>query len=220
MSEPGDRDASARKPDLARGDRPRLTIAAGHGRPQIQPIVRTPPAADRKIADVYDYKDAAGQLLYQVVRFDPKAFMQRRPDAAGGWLWDLEGVSLVLYHLPEVSKADTVLIVEGEKDVETAFRLGLPPGWAATCNAFGSSRWHSSYGEMLRDKNVVLCPDTDAAGQRHLRQIGRDLVGKVRDLRLVVLPDKIKDLSQWAEGKTHDQFIALLDSGSPVDFPP
>ncbi|HZJ65691.1 MAG TPA: hypothetical protein VFD36_19410, partial [Kofleriaceae bacterium] len=107
----------------------------------------------------------------------------------------------------------------GEKDVETAYRLGLPAGWAATTCPFGT-RWVSVYGEMLRGKNIVLCPDTDAAGQMHLRQIGRDLVGKVPDMRLIVVPDQIKDLSLWADGKTSEQFAALLDSAQPVDFPP
>lgn len=220
MSGPTDGGMPPRRPGGPRPDRPRMSIGANHGRPAPQVVHGKPPAADRKIVEVYDYKDAAGQSLYQVVRFDPKGFRYRRSDGAGGWIWDVEGAVAVLYHLPEVVKADTVLVVEGEKDVETAYRLGLPAGWAATCNPFGSTRWLSIYGEMLRDKNVVLCPDTDAAGQRHLRQIGRDLVGKTADIQLIVLPDKIKDLSQWAEGKTKEQFAALLESASPVDFPP
>ena len=219
MSGSGNDDAPTRRPGLLRADRPRLIVAAKQARAAAQ-LVRPAPAADRKIAEVYDYKDAAGQPLYQIVRFDPKGFQERRSDGAGGWIWDLEGVSLVLYRLPEVVKADTVLVVEGEKDVETAYRLGLPAGWAATCNPFGSTRWQSSYGEVLRDKSVVLCPDTDPAGQRHLRQIGRDLVGKAASIHLIVLPDKIKDLSQWADVPNRVPFTALLESASPADFPP
>lgn len=48
------------------------------------------PAADnghhrqsREVA-TYDYVDASGNLVYQVVRFDPKDFKQRRPDGKGG----------------------------------------------------------------------------------------------------------------------------------------
>jgi DNA primase len=171
------------------------------------------------VAETYDYKDTAGTLLYQVVRFDPKGFRQRKPDGSGGWTWDPDDLSPVLYRLPEVIAASTVMVLEGEKDVETAYRLGLPAGWAATTCPFGT-RWMSAYGEVLRDKNVVLCPDSDAPGQEHLRRIGRDLVGKVADMRLIVLPDKIKDLSEWATGKTKEQLTALLDSARPVDFPP
>ena len=58
----------------------------------------------------YDYTDAAGNLLYQVCRFTPKTFRQRRPDPAGkdGWTWSLAGVQRVLYRLPEVLVAVAV----------------------------------------------------------------------------------------------------------------
>jgi hypothetical protein len=204
------------KPDVLGPGAGRLTIGARRAT-ITTPTHRPPP--DRKMVEAYDYKDAAGNTLYQVVRFDPKSFRQRKPDGSGGWIWDPTDLPLVLYRLPEVIAANTVIVLEGEKDVETAYRLGLPSGWAATSCPFGT-RWVSVYGEMLRGKNVVLCPDSDASGQLHLRRIGRDLVGKVTDMRLIVLPDQIKDLSQWAEGKTKEQFAALLESARPVDFPP
>src|SRR5262245_26841462 len=59
-----------------------------------------------KIVAEYDYtkpgKDEADVLLFQVVRFDPKAFRQRRPDGSGGWIWNLDGVQLVPFHLPQL----------------------------------------------------------------------------------------------------------------------
>ena len=54
-----------------------------------------------KIVKTYDYKDESGQLLYQVVRYEPKDFRQRRPDGQGGWIWNLQGVRRVLYRLQE-----------------------------------------------------------------------------------------------------------------------
>src|SRR5579864_6046438 len=42
----------------------------------------------RTIVDTYDYKDSTGNLLYQVVRYQPKDFRQRRPDGLGGWIWE------------------------------------------------------------------------------------------------------------------------------------
>ena len=38
---------------------------------------------ERRIVATYDYTNAAGQLLYQVCRYDPKDFRPRYPDAAG-----------------------------------------------------------------------------------------------------------------------------------------
>lgn len=53
------------------------------------------PAAKRKRREIvksYDYTDAKGAPLYQVVRFEPKSFAQRRPspDGDGAWVWGLD----------------------------------------------------------------------------------------------------------------------------------
>lgn len=74
--------------------------------------------AHSQIAATYDYRDEAGQLLFQVVRFSPKEFRQRRPNGIGGWTWSTKGVRKVLYRLPELIAAPiapTVYLVEGEK---------------------------------------------------------------------------------------------------------
>jgi hypothetical protein len=39
-----------------------------------------------KLTQTYDYADENGRLLYQVLRFDPRRFSQRRPDGNGGWI--------------------------------------------------------------------------------------------------------------------------------------
>lgn len=51
------------------------------------------PAA-RRIVATYDYTDAHGELLFQVVRYHPKDFRQRRPDGKGGWVWKLTVVGM------------------------------------------------------------------------------------------------------------------------------
>jgi hypothetical protein len=78
----------------------------------------------RRIVTTYDYVDADGVLVHQTVRLTPKAFRQRRPDPAhlGAWLWNLEGIELILYHLPQVlaaiQRGEPIYVVEGEKDAE------------------------------------------------------------------------------------------------------
>jgi putative DNA primase/helicase len=106
----------------------------------------------RRIVTVYDYVDAHGVLVHQTVRLTPKAFRQRRPDPVtpGAWIWNLEGVEPVLYHLPQVMDAiqcdEPIYVVEGEKDAEALQALGL----TATCNAMGAGKWRPSYSEALR----------------------------------------------------------------------
>ena len=60
----------------------------------------------RSIVATYDYRDGNFKRLYQVVRQEPKSFYQRRPDGAGGWINNLNGVERVLYRLPELMTAD------------------------------------------------------------------------------------------------------------------
>jgi hypothetical protein len=171
-------------------------------------------------AAIYDYTDENGRVLFQVLRFRPKAFRTRRPDGHGGWIWGLTGIQPVLYRLPRLIAADTVLVVEGEKDVETADRLSLPPHWAVTCNPFGACQWRDEYSSCLGNKAVYICPDTDKPGHDHLMQVGLSLVGKTREIRVVALPSTVKDLSEWIEGGADaEAFGVLLRNAEPFDFP-
>ena len=81
--------------------------------------------APRLIVQKYDYIAESGELAYQVVRYMPKTFRQRRPDGSGGWKWNLDDVPLVPYRLPDIRSATDVVIVEGEKDADALADLGI-----------------------------------------------------------------------------------------------
>ena len=129
----------------------------------------------KQIVATYDYRDETATLLYQTVRYDPKDFRQRGLNGAGKRIWKLQNARLVLYRLPELVQANSVLIVEGEKDVETGYDLGLPPDWAATTSPMGAGKWQAMYSEMLTGKSVVICPDTDEVGRKHGEQVANSL---------------------------------------------
>jgi hypothetical protein len=162
----------------------------------------------RRIVAEYNYNDEAGVLLFQVVRFEPKDFRQRRPNGAGGWIWDLDGVRRVLYNLPEVLKSTSVLVVEGEKNVENARKLTL----VATCNSGGAGRWRDEYSESLRGRHVCVIADKDEAGRRHTRAVCRSLVGNAKSVRLVELPgERVKDLADWVQaGGTRKALLEII----------
>ena len=71
------------------------------------------------IAKTYDYCFPNGDLNFQVVRFDPKDFRQRRkakegdpPEAVkGDWVWSLRGVARTLYRLEVLANADPNRVV-------------------------------------------------------------------------------------------------------------
>ena len=169
----------------------------------------------KQIVATYNYLDEVGTLLYQTVRYSPKTFRQRRPDGKGGWIWNLDGTRLVIYHLQDVLKADHILVVEGEKDVETANNLGLQDGWAATCNPMGAGKWRDEYSDILKGKHVVILPDADEAGRKHADQVAASLQGKAAEVLRLTLPDGVKDLSEWVEGKPPADLHAILTTAKP-----
>ena len=89
-----------------------------------------------RIVATYDYRDEQGVVLFQVCRFEPKHFRQRRPDGNGGSIGEVKGTRQVPFRLPEPIAAPRdciVFIAEGEKDADRLGGLGL----VATCNAGG-----------------------------------------------------------------------------------
>jgi hypothetical protein len=143
---------------------------------------------NQTIAATYNYLDEAGELLYQVVRYEnPKTFKQRRKNSEGGWVWSVAGISRVLYRLPEIAEADTsqtVYICEGEKDAE---RLGAE-GLLATTNAQGAGKWQDEFSDTLKGRPVVILPDNDEAGRKHARTVAASLSGKARSVKVINLP--------------------------------
>jgi putative DNA primase/helicase len=162
----------------------------------------------RRIVAEYDYCDEKGELLFQVVRFEPKDFRQRRSDGKGGWSWKLNGVRRVLYRLPELIAARSVLVCEGEKDCETARALGL----VATCNPHGAGKWRPEFADSLNGKRVCILADADEPGRKHAKDIAKSLFGKVDSLRVLELPGA-KDLTEWvSQGGTREALLQLLRS--------
>ncbi len=143
-----------------------------------------PPRRERKIVATYDYRAADGTLLFQVVRYDPKSFAQRRPDGRGGWLWTLDGIERVLYRLPDVLEAvrrgEEIYVTEGEKDADAI----CAAGGVATCNPGGAGKWRAEYAETLRAAHVVV-RDKDEPGRRHADDVVASLRGVAASVRLV-----------------------------------
>jgi len=64
-------------------------IVSANGKPQNK---------KRRISATYDYRDEKGDLLFQVLRFEPKGFRQRRPKEGGGWNWCVKALSWLNLH--------------------------------------------------------------------------------------------------------------------------
>lgn len=172
----------------------------------------------RNIAATYNYKDEKGNVLYQVVRYHPKGFSQRRPDGNDDWIWNMKGVNPVPYHLPEIIQSiEPVMIVEGEKDVESLRRMGF----TGTTSPMGAGKWRESYNKYLKGKEVILIPDHDQPGYQHCQRIGQSLCGIAKKIKWLELPglEEKEDVSDWIEkGNTKDKLLQLIKAAP--DFIP
>jgi hypothetical protein len=181
----------------------------------------------------YDYRDADGKLVYQVVRYDwtdpdnpkghSKDFRQRRPDPSkkGGWSWKVRGLEPLPYRLPELRKAVAdgllVFVTEGEKAADRLIALGIP----ATTNSGGAGKFPEALVEHFRGAKVIILPDNDTAGEEHLKLVGSrllDVATSVKSLTLPGLPPK-GDVVDWLDAGGDVE--ALYDlSARAVPFEP
>jgi hypothetical protein len=189
-------------------------------------------AEPRKVLTAtYQYDDESGALAFVVDRFElqnpdgsfavteegkrRKKFSQRRPDPRGrdSWIWNIEGVPIVPYRLPElieaVSTNQTILIAEGEVKADLLWSWNIP----ATCNACGAEKWCAEHSEYLRGADVVILPDNDVKGRKHVDVVGASLQGIAASIRVLNLPDLPPkgDIINWANaGGTAERLNDLI----------
>jgi hypothetical protein len=196
------------------------------------------------IRATYPYQDENRAVLFEVVRCDTndpdKRFRQRQPDGNGGWVWSIKGVRRVLFRLPEtiamVKAGERLLICEGERDANTAVKLG----YAATTAPEGINKWRKEYDEFLRGADLVIVSDNDQQatdpktgkpqfhpdgrpvlpGQDYAAKLTRRLSRVASRVRMIIPP--VKDLSEWiAAGSTREALDELIDAApDQVKQPP
>ena len=189
----------------------------------------------------YIYRDADGVPRFRKVRNLPgrePRFWLERADGHGGWIKGTQGVDTkIIYRLDEVKKAISdrrhVAVVEGEKDADNLWALGIP----ATCNAHGASeqgkqpKWKKFHSEQLTGADLIVFNDNDAAGYAHADTACKLSVGIAKSIRRLDLtphwPDIPTggDVSDWlAHGHTRAELDALIeaapDHGEPPPPPP
>ena len=179
----------------------------------------------RVITDHYPYHDADGNVVYEVVRYEPKTFRQRRPNTSGGWTWNLDDTQRFLYRLPALLTAVTedrwVIVVEGEKDADRLTGAGL----VATTAPGGAGKWDPTYTDTLAGAKVAVIADNDPTGQRHANNVANALVGTAATVRQITLTDTLEgsDISDWLDdGLTPtglQKIILLTPEWTPTENP-
>ena len=179
----------------------------------------------KRIVTAYPYHDASGNVLFEVVRFKPKDFRQRKPDATApdGWTWNTKGVEKVLFRLPEILRdvqgGKFIFLCEGEKDALAMAQRGFP----STCNPGGAGKWLDSYTATLRGADVVIVADRDKTGREHAQLVAGKLHGVAKSIRILELPDthgkSVKDAFDFfAAGGMAETIFELVDT-APIWTP-
>jgi 5S rRNA maturation endonuclease (ribonuclease M5) len=167
--------------------------------------------------EIYQYTDLDGELLFEVCRYGygkGKKLPARRlnPLREGEYIYNVNDVKHVLYRLPDVRDASSVLVVEGERKADTLRNLTMCDQFGlsivATTNPFGAGKWKDFHSECLADKEVVILPDLDKKGLEHAEQVQESLkrVAFV-NARIVRLPEEegVNDVCDFLELKKHSR---------------
>jgi hypothetical protein len=138
----------------------------------------------------WPYTDATGAIHHYRVRFDPPDqrkqvlpySLWRRPDGTLKWRFKAIPGLQPLYRLEALS-ADpclAVVVVEGEKCADAA-QVVFPSDIVVTSPG-GAGSVASADWSVLADRDVVIWPDLDEAGQSYADRVAQILQGTARSI--------------------------------------
>ncbi|MGY2987679.1 AAA family ATPase [Bradyrhizobium sp. USDA 4508] len=111
----------------------------------------------------FNYLDADGNIIAAVTRYEPKTFRPwsfRVVDGEKKWMIGSPQVR-PLYHLPEISKATEIVLVEGEGKADALAKFGVvTTSIMGGANAVDKTNWLP-----LAMKKICIWADNDAAGR-------------------------------------------------------
>lgn len=177
---------------------------------------------------IWCYRDAAGDVLGYVHRYDTATGKQFRPltlwRALGGamsWRWESWPTPRPLYGLDGLAERSDapVLIAEGEKACDAAARL--LPDHAAVASPNGSKSAGKVDWSPLRGRRVVIWPDADAAGLEYARVVAR-LATQAGAASVAIISPPSGVAIGWdaadaaAEGWDGPRVAALIESARPA----
>jgi len=135
----------------------------------------------------YDARDADGTLAGVKIRREyadgSKAFTWQQPDGTPG-LNGRSSVDMPLYGIDRIGRTKYGVITEGEKAQQALASIDIPA--VGTMTGAKSIPSDDTLAAIVHVPTVVLWPDNDADGARHMQRIGERLVSLgAADVRVV-----------------------------------
>lgn len=118
---------------------------------------------ERKVAAIYKYLDKNGELVAEKVRYKNKTFFWRSKKPDGSYDYH-KPKNVPLYNGTVLEKAEAVFLVEGEKDVDTLTKYGLP-----AVSLPNGAHWENEYVAYFSDKVIIILPDNDDTGRDYAK---------------------------------------------------
>lgn len=145
----------------------------------------------------WDYHDAQGNLVGVILRWETVKGKQVLPISLIDGRWQLKGMvsPCPLYQLPSILNSDgPVIVCEGEKAADAAIACGF----VATTSPHGSKSASKADWSVLDDRDVVIVPDLDDAGDAYALEV-TELCDRAASIRIVDLSEVWEDLQLGAD---------------------
>ena len=143
--------------------------------------------APPKLTAEYIYKNETGKPVFFVKRFQEaeggKTFRQGYINDNGVEIMSMKDVKRVPYNLHLFGREDSLWHCEGEKCAEALCEVGL----TGTTTAGGSGGWLDAYSTFYRDRDVIILPDHDDAGEKYCDAVLESLKHVAKSIRVVRL---------------------------------
>lgn len=81
-------------------------------------------------------------------------------------------------------REEAIFIVEGEKCADELLKKGL----CATTIPGGSNNWKPYFADFFKDRDVVIMPDNDSAGNKYKEAICADISMLTKSIKIIHLP--------------------------------
>jgi len=134
----------------------------------------------------YVYRSPAGEELYKVKRVDYADGGKDCFQECGGKN-TLPADVRTLYNLDKITgnPESHVFLCEGEKTADALSSVGV----ISTTNPLGSKSWQAGYAALLKDRTVIIMPDSDKHGETWRDAVLNSLRGVAAQVQVIKIPD-------------------------------
>jgi len=162
----------------------------------------------------HTYQNEQGETVYFLYRYQDGRARFCRPRTNGTTKPGLDGMKRTLYKLPQVLTSAVVIITEGEKkaDILAEHKILDNEGRSVAVTCTGSwNTWRFEFVNYLKDKRVIILPDSDSQGDKYREAIAASLSNVGIPFQTADFTEYGNDLRDYLREHTVEQLIGFID---------